>query len=214
LTSDPVAVARTQRYLAQAGHRSRSLTLRRGQVNGLWRILRPFSPGSGSAAGPCDHEANLEPQLRARAIWPTTQTLTGNPAEPITSAESALLALSDVGVRDALLVRFAHEQGSCRSCWSHSIAALVEMVRAGPAGHVAPSATVLALVAWLSGDGALGSVALERALADDPDYRLARLVGQLIGSGVAPQAWRDSLAGLTEEECLHKSRPVASGAPR
>jgi hypothetical protein len=40
-------------------------------------------------------------------------------------------------------------------------------------GYVAGVASMLALVAWQSGNGALANVALDRALADDPAYYLA-----------------------------------------
>ena len=39
-----------------------------------------------------------------------------------------------------------------------------------------PPLTVLASFTWWRGDGALTRIALERALAVDPDYRLARLL--------------------------------------
>ncbi|MGV1008773.1 MAG: DUF4192 domain-containing protein [Dermatophilaceae bacterium] len=47
--------------------------------------------------------------------------------------------------------------------------------------------TVLASYAWFHGDGALASVALDRALAIDPAYRLALLVEQLVALAIHPQ---------------------------
>ena len=129
------------------------------------------------------------------------------------SPESAVRALGDVGIRDALLVRLAKDQSACRTCWRHSIAVLIDVVRAAPPGHVAPGATLLGLVAWLSGDGALGTVALERALDDDPDYRLALLARDLFSSGLDPRRWRETATDLTEEACLRQARRSRSGAP-
>lgn len=65
---------------------------------------------------------------------------------------------------------------------------LEELVRAVPDGEAAPMATVLAYVAWYHGEGTLARVSLERALADDPGYRLAGLVEQLVDLGLRPSA--------------------------
>jgi hypothetical protein len=47
--------------------------------------------------------------------------------------------------------------------------------------------TVLASYAWFHGDGALASVALDRALAIDPAYRLALLLEQMVSLAIRPQ---------------------------
>jgi hypothetical protein len=62
------------------------------------------------------------------------------------------------------------------------------LVRAVPEGEAAPLATVLAYVAWYHGQGTLARVALDRALGDIPDYRLAGLVEQLVDLGLRPSA--------------------------
>jgi hypothetical protein len=45
-------------------------------------------------------------------------------------------------------------------------------------------------VAWQSGNGALANVALDRALADDPDYSMAHLLRQVISAGAPPSMAR------------------------
>ena len=65
---------------------------------------------------------------------------------------------------------------------------LEELVRAVPSGEAAPLATVFAYVAWYYGDGTLARVALDRAFAEVPDYRLAALVDQLLDVGLRPSA--------------------------
>ncbi|HEV7172161.1 DUF4192 domain-containing protein [Pedococcus sp.] len=62
------------------------------------------------------------------------------------------------------------------------------LVRAVPDGEAAPLSTVLAYVAWYHGQGTLARVALDRALADAPHYRLAGLVEQLVDLGLRPSA--------------------------
>ncbi|NHC44465.1 DUF4192 domain-containing protein [Motilibacter sp. K478] len=50
-----------------------------------------------------------------------------------------------------------------------------DLARLTPDVHAAPVCALLATVAYVCGDGALANVALERALAADPGYELARL---------------------------------------
>ncbi|MEV1331683.1 DUF4192 domain-containing protein [Micromonospora costi] len=57
--------------------------------------------------------------------------------------------------------------------------------RAEPELTAAP-ASLLAFAAWRAGEGALAAVALERALAEHPDYSLALLLDDLLRRGVPP----------------------------
>ena len=50
----------------------------------------------------------------------------------------------------------------------------------------APALTVLALIAWWRADGTRAAVLLDRALAADPEHRLALLLGEAVGRGLAP----------------------------
>ena len=61
-----------------------------------------------------------------------------------------------------------------------------DLTRLAQPGYVAAPASLLALVAWQSGNGALANVALDRALADDPIYQMAMLLRQVIDSGAPP----------------------------
>lgn len=63
---------------------------------------------------------------------------------------------------------------------------LAGVVAHGRSGHQAPAWTLLSLLAWWAGDGARSRVLLERALADDPGYRLAGLVDGLLAGPVGP----------------------------
>ncbi len=51
-------------------------------------------------------------------------------------------------------------------------------------------ASLLAFTAWQSGDGTLANVALDRALAADPDYSMARLLRDILAAGVPPSQAR------------------------
>lgn len=60
------------------------------------------------------------------------------------------------------------------------------LTRLARPGYVAAPATLLALVAWQSGNGALANVALDRAEHDDPAYSMAQLMRNLVTSGMPP----------------------------
>jgi hypothetical protein len=57
--------------------------------------------------------------------------------------------------------------------------------RSEPDLIVAP-ATLFAFAAWRCGDGGIARLALERALAVDPHYRMAELLHDLLAQGVPP----------------------------
>jgi hypothetical protein len=90
------------------------------------------------------------------------------------------VALRDLRVRDDAWARMdpAHAEAHLR-LW-------IDVVRRAQPGHVAASAALLAFVAWQSGEGALANVALDRALADDPEYSMALLLRQVISAGAPP----------------------------
>ena len=63
-----------------------------------------------------------------------------------------------------------------------------ECTRRAPAPLDAAPATLLAVSAWLRGDGAMANVALARALAGEPGYALARLLAQALAACVPPRS--------------------------
>ncbi len=130
----------------------------------------------------------------------------GNPprALSVSATARAVRGLGDIRVRDVVLRRVVVSQRDCPQCWAVTIETLSAVLRSAPAGSTAPVATVLALVAWMRGEGALASVSLQRA-AEDPPYRLAELATRLMARGTDPRIWRESLATLTEAECRNPS---------
>jgi hypothetical protein len=94
------------------------------------------------------------------------------------------LTLADLRVRDDAWARMdpqfhvAHQR-----LW-------IDLVRRLPAEFVPPPAALLAFTAWQAGDGALASVAIERALDADPDYSMALLVADALHAGLPPSAAR------------------------
>ncbi|MGE5132353.1 MAG: DUF4192 domain-containing protein [Gemmatimonadota bacterium] len=104
----------------------------------------------------------------------------------VTDDQFAWLAvvLTDVRVRDDAWARMEPEHAAAHlRLWTDVVR------RAEPALVPAPAA-LLGFVAWQSGNGALAGLAIERALAADPEYSLALLLRDIVAAGVPPSAAR------------------------
>lgn len=94
------------------------------------------------------------------------------------------VVLGDLRVRDDAWARM--EPGyhdAHRRLWA-------ELVRRLPADLAAAPAALLAFTAWQAGDGALASIAIERALSADPEYSMALLIADALHAGLPPSAAR------------------------
>jgi hypothetical protein len=101
------------------------------------------------------------------------------------SAMARLLwGLRDGAVRDRALRLALDDDGAADVLWT-------DCVRRAPRRYVPAPATLLAVCAWLRGDGATAGVALERALAADPRYPLARLLSTALAACLPPDQLRD-----------------------
>jgi hypothetical protein len=76
----------------------------------------------------------------------------------------------------------AHRTGHLR-LWT-------DVTRRARPGYVAAPASLLAFTAWQAGDGALANLALDRALADQPDYSMALLLRDALAACLPPAAAR------------------------
>jgi Domain of unknown function (DUF4192) len=111
---------------------------------------------------------------------------TGSAAVRLPAREVArvLWALSDVYVRDrALGLALGADAPAAEVLWT-------ECTRRAPEPLDAAPATLLAVSAWLRGDGAMANVALERALTSDPGYALADLLAQGLAACLPPAQLR------------------------
>jgi len=73
-----------------------------------------------------------------------------------------------------------------------------QVLRRVPPPYEPAVGCLAAFAAWLSGDGALAGCALERALAADPDYSMARLIDDTLRQAIPPSRWDtvpDGIAG-------------------
>jgi Domain of unknown function (DUF4192) len=94
------------------------------------------------------------------------------------------VVLGDLRVRDDAWARMDPEYNDAhRRLWT-------DLVRRLPADLAAAPAALLAFTAWQGGDGALASIAIERALAADPDYSMALLIAEALHAGLPPSAAR------------------------
>ncbi|MCO6008907.1 DUF4192 domain-containing protein [Actinoallomurus purpureus] len=102
--------------------------------------------------------------------------------DPPTDEEVAWLGvlLVNLRVRDEAWVRIDDgEIGAHIGLWR-------DVVRRVPESYLAGPACLLAFAAWRAGEGALANLALDRALAADPHYSMARLLHELFVSGLPP----------------------------
>lgn len=96
--------------------------------------------------------------------------------------------LDDASVRDTLLRRVANtDDGALRLL-------INELARRTPAGQDAEVTVVLAVGAYLAGDGVLSRAALDRCTAADPAHPLAMIVSTMLDHAVHPRVLRDALS--------------------
>jgi hypothetical protein len=110
----------------------------------------------------------------------------GRSAPALTDREVAriLWGLRDRDVRDrALGLATGVDAAAAEILWT-------DCTRRAPSPLDAAPATLLAVSAWLRGDGAMANVALTRALTGEPGYPLARLLAQALAACVGPAELR------------------------
>jgi hypothetical protein len=117
----------------------------------------------------------------------------------------AWLAVSMVhlAVRDDAWARMVPEHREAHlSLWA-------DIVRRTDGRWLPAPASLLAFTAWQAGDGTLANIALDRALAVDPDYSMALLLRDILTAGVPPSQAR---LPMTPEEVAESY--AQSSAPR
>jgi len=100
------------------------------------------------------------------------------------SAAWLTVALRELRVRDDAWARMLPEHNAAHTrLWT-------DLTRLAQPGYAAGPASLLAFVAWQAGDGALANIALDRALADDQRYSMARLLRRALDAGAPPSVAR------------------------
>ncbi|NEM05574.1 DUF4192 family protein [Geodermatophilus normandii] len=97
-------------------------------------------------------------------------------------------------VRDrALALALGEDAAAAEVLWT-------ECTRRAPVPLDGPPATLLAVSAWLRGDGAMANVALERALAADPGAALPQLLADGLAACLPPSALRALISSTLAQE--------------
>jgi hypothetical protein len=105
--------------------------------------------------------------------------------------------LQDVAVRDEVATWALDDSEALLSL-------LLSLARESVAPYDVPVCTLVALVAWVRGDGALANVALDRALAGDPSYSMAKLFRAGLDGQLPPSAVKQWLRET--RRTLHSKR--------
>jgi hypothetical protein len=116
---------------------------------------------------------------RDDAVAALRAALTGVPDD--LDVAGLVVPLQDVLVRDEVVLWALDDTEALLSL-------LLRLARECVAPYDVPVCTLIALVAWVRGDGALANVALDRALAGDPTYTLAGLFRVGLDGQLPPSA--------------------------
>lgn len=115
----------------------------------------------------------------------------GAPLDPSGQAR-VIIGMQDVQARDEVATLGLDQP-------EELVVLLQGLCRASLADWDPPVCAALAWTAYLCGDGALANVALERALASDPDYSLALLLDSCLRGQLAPSELRAVLVRTAEQ---------------
>jgi Domain of unknown function (DUF4192) len=116
-----------------------------------------------------------------------------------------VISLAQLPVRDDAWARMEPEHRDAHlRLWT-------DLVRAAAGPWVPAPAALLAFTAWQCGDGPLASIAIDRALAVDPDYSMALLLREILAIGVPPSAARLPMSPEEVERSYERPAPRARG---
>lgn len=128
-------------------------------------------------------------RARADAVAGIRAALVDEPSPAL--AASLVASLQDVVVRDEVAT-LALDSGE------QLLTLLLMLARGSIAPYDVPVCTLIALVAWVRGDGALVNVALDRALTGDPTCSMALLLRAGLDGQLPPDAVREWLRETRE----------------
>jgi hypothetical protein len=111
------------------------------------------------------------------------------------------VSLVHLAVRDDAWARMVPEHRQAHlSLWA-------DIVRRTEGPWLPAPASLLAFTAWQAGDGTLANIALDRALAADPDYSMALLLRDILTAGVPPSQARLPMTPEEVEESYAQPFP-------
>lgn len=119
------------------------------------------------------------------AVRDAARRYRADPAIRLSDDEVAWLGvvLAAIQVRDEAWLLAEDDLAGHRALWT-------DVMRRVTDEYLPAPAALTGFVCWQQGDGAVGMMALGRALAADPSYSMALLLSQALAGGLPPTAWR------------------------
>ncbi len=108
--------------------------------------------------------------------------------------------VQDIAARDAAWMLINRAEADEHLALWHSV------VDVTPAPQAPPVLCLAATAGWLTGNGAIMNICLERALRIEPWYSLARLLTDVMRQAIPPSAW-DQLAGISVDPAEYGDEP-------
>jgi hypothetical protein len=118
------------------------------------------------------------------------------------------VSLIHLAVRDDAWARMVPEHRQAH------LALWADIVRRAEGPWLPAPASLLAFTAWQAGDGTLANIALDRALAADPEYSMAMLLREILAAGVPPSEARLPMTPEQVAESYAQPPPREPGRPR
>ncbi len=171
------------------------------------RAARQIKLGAGGGVDPVTRlfaDAGRRAVQDAIASYRAGQPVTGDdPVAWLSVALAHLPVRDDAWARMDPVYRDAHLR-----LWS-------DVVRRARPAYLAAPASLLAFTAWQSGEGALANIAIDRALAADPGYSLARLLRDILDAGVPPSEARLPMTPeqVADSYAVTRAAPGPPGEP-
>jgi hypothetical protein len=192
---DRAALARTLAPLTGAAARAMDQAVERAATHAQALVDQAQRAGRGNPLQFAINEGR-------RAVREAIEVYRGG--ERITDPDAIaelVVGLVNLPVRDDAWARMIpeHREAHLR-LWA-------DLVRRASGRWLPAPASLLAFTAWQAGDGTLANVALERALAADPDYSMARLLRDILAAGVPPSQARLPMTPEEVEESYALAEP-------
>jgi len=198
--------AAVARAIAQRG-RGGARGPRAAAAVGWWAAYLDWTayPAGGGATVAAVEMARLIVSLRDRRMRDLVIAWLCPGCPPMRLMDSHLVAMATATFRS----RVAPEDPEIRGWLTERLCVLVDHC---PDADAPAVLSVLAAFAWYEGRGALASIAVERALELDPDYRLARLLERMIRYGIRSRPADGDGESEGESGVRHDGAPMAGGA--
>lgn len=130
--------------------------------------------------------ADSEAESLRLLVTEVSRRLDGETALDVDEAARLIIGITAIPVRDELTTWFDGDWGDA----ARSL--LGDLVRYAVAPFQVAPLTVLGWIAYQQGNGTLAGIAVDRALAADPDYTLAQILDRALSSGLHPDTFRAS----------------------